>query len=33
MVKITWGTFERSDAKTHRVIDERDLFREIAGQQ
>jgi hypothetical protein len=27
------NTFERSDAKTNRVIDERALFREIVGQQ
>ena len=26
-------TFERQDGKTHRVIDERALFREIAGRQ
>jgi len=30
---VPHNTFERSDTKTHRVIDERELFREIAGQQ
>ena len=33
VVVVPRGTFERSDTKTHRVIDERELFREIAGQQ
>jgi phenylacetate-CoA ligase len=33
VVVVPHNTFERSDAKTHRVIDERELFREIAGQQ
>ena len=33
VVVVPRGTFERSDTKTHRVIDQRDLFREIAGQQ
>jgi phenylacetate-coenzyme A ligase PaaK-like adenylate-forming protein len=33
VVVVPHNTFERSDTKTHRVIDERDLFREIAGQQ
>lgn len=33
VVVVSRGTFERSDTKTHRVIDERELFREIAGQQ
>lgn len=32
VVVVPQGTFERSDTKTHRVIDERALFREIAGQ-
>jgi phenylacetate-coenzyme A ligase PaaK-like adenylate-forming protein len=30
---VPHNTFERSDTKTNRVIDERELFREIAGQQ
>jgi phenylacetate-CoA ligase len=33
VVVVPHNTFERSDTKTHRVIDERNLFREIAGQQ
>jgi phenylacetate-coenzyme A ligase PaaK-like adenylate-forming protein len=33
VVVVPHNTFERSDTKTHRVIDERELFREIAGQQ
>jgi phenylacetate-CoA ligase len=33
VVVVPHNTFERSDSKTQRVIDERDLFREIAGQQ
>ena len=33
VVVVPHNTFERSDSKTHRVIDERELFREIAGQQ
>ena len=32
VVVVPRGTFERSDTKTQRVIDERALFREIAGQ-
>ncbi|HEY0935747.1 MAG TPA: hypothetical protein VGD91_18640 [Trebonia sp.] len=32
VVVVSRGTFERSDTKTHRVIDERELVREIAGQ-
>jgi phenylacetate-CoA ligase len=33
VVVVPHNTFERSDTKTQRVIDERELFREIAGQQ
>jgi phenylacetate-CoA ligase len=33
VVVVPHNTFERSDTKTHRVIDQRELFREIAGQQ
>jgi phenylacetate-CoA ligase len=33
VVVVPHNTFERSDTKTQRVIDERQLFREIAGQQ
>jgi phenylacetate-CoA ligase len=33
VVVVARNTFERPDGKTHRVIDERSLFREIAGRQ
>ncbi len=32
VVVVPHDTFERQDGKTHRVIDERSLFREIAGR-
>jgi phenylacetate-CoA ligase len=31
VIVVPHNTFERPDGKTHRVIDQRDLFREIAG--
>jgi hypothetical protein len=33
VIVVPHNTFERSDTKTNRVIDERRLFREIVGPQ